>query len=66
MFPAEIYSAKIILTIIFTAEVLLAKIFTAEMFPANIMRFCHPPDASTSPKYKLLCFKPEKNLFCQI
>jgi hypothetical protein len=22
------------------------------------MRLCHPPDGSTSPKYKLLCFKP--------
>jgi hypothetical protein len=22
------------------------------------MRLCHPPDDSTSPKYKLLCFKP--------
>ncbi len=21
------------------------------------MRLCHPPDGSTSPKYKLLCFK---------
>ena len=28
------------------------------------MRLCHPPDGSTSPKYKLLCFmttKKEKN-----
>ncbi len=30
------------------------------------MRRCHPPDDSTSPKYKLLCFKLENNLFCQI
>ncbi len=22
------------------------------------MRLCHPPDGSTSPKHKLLCFKP--------
>ncbi len=22
------------------------------------MRLCHPPDGSTSPKYKVLCFKP--------
>jgi hypothetical protein len=22
------------------------------------MRLCHSPDGSTSPKYKLLCFKP--------
>jgi hypothetical protein len=21
-----------------------------------LMRLCHPPDGSTSPKYKLLCF----------
>ncbi len=24
----------------------------------NIMRLCRPPDGSTSPNYKLLCFKP--------
>ncbi len=30
------------------------------------MRRCHPPDGSTSPKYKLLCFKLENHLFCQI
>jgi hypothetical protein len=23
-----------------------------------LVRLCHPPDGSTSPKYKLLCFKP--------
>jgi hypothetical protein len=23
-----------------------------------VMRLCHPPDGSTSPKYKLLCCKP--------
>jgi hypothetical protein len=28
------------------------------------MRLCHPPDLSTSPKYKLLCFK-HHNLFYQ-
>jgi hypothetical protein len=27
------------------------------------MRLCHPPDGSTSPKYKLLCFiTTKKNL----
>ncbi len=25
---------------------------------ARAMRLCHPLDGSTSPKYKLLCFKP--------
>ncbi len=29
-----------------------------------IMRLCHPPDGSTSPKYKLLCFITT-NLFCK-
>jgi hypothetical protein len=26
------------------------------------MRLCHPPDGSTSPKYKLLCFKTTKQI----
>ncbi len=31
-------------------------------FHFHRMRLCHPPDGSTSPKYKLLCFiKTEKN-----
>jgi hypothetical protein len=25
---------------------------------ASSVRLCHPPDGSTNPKYKLLCFKP--------
>jgi len=29
------------------------------------MRLCHPPDGSTSPKYKLLCFITTKNFFCK-
>ncbi len=29
------------------------------------MRLCHPPDGSTSLKYKLLCFKPP-DLFYQM
>jgi hypothetical protein len=28
------------------------------------MRLCHPPDGSTSPKYKLLCFITTK-FFCK-
>ncbi len=27
------------------------------------MRLCHPPDGSTSPKYKLLCFIRTKNIW---
>jgi hypothetical protein len=29
-----------------------------------LMRLCHPPDGSTSPKYKLLCFITTK-IFCK-
>ncbi len=29
------------------------------------MRLCHPPDGSTSPKYKLLCFITAKFFFCK-
>ncbi len=29
-----------------------------EWLRTNSMRLCHPPDGSTSTKYKLLCFKP--------
>ncbi len=29
-----------------------------------LMRLCHPPDGSTSPKYKLLCFITTK-FFCK-
>jgi hypothetical protein len=29
-----------------------------------VMRLCHPPDGSTSPKYKLLCFTTT-NFFCK-
>ncbi len=29
----------------------------------NPMRLCHPPDGSTSPKYKLLCFITAKKNF---
>jgi hypothetical protein len=32
----------------------------------KIMRLCHPPDGSTSPKYKLLCTLYHHNLFHQI
>ncbi len=28
----------------------------------NQMRLCHPPDGSTSPQYKLLCFKTSKKI----
>ncbi len=31
---------------------------------ALLMRLCHPPDGSTSPKYKLLCFITTK-IFCK-
>ncbi len=31
----------------------------------GLMRLCHPPDGSTSPKYKLLCFITTKNFFCK-
>ncbi len=33
-------------------------------FRAFEMRLCHPPDGSTTPKYKLLCFITTKN-FCK-
>jgi hypothetical protein len=29
---------------------------------AHTMRLCHPPDGSTSPKYKLLCFITTKKI----
>jgi hypothetical protein len=29
------------------------------------MRLCHPPDGSTNPKYKLLCFITTKKNFCK-
>jgi hypothetical protein len=29
------------------------------------MRLCHPPDGSTSPEYKLLCFITSKKFFCK-
>jgi hypothetical protein len=32
--------------------------------PIGLMRLCHPPDGSTSPKYKLLCFITTKK-FCK-
>jgi hypothetical protein len=28
----------------------------------DLMRLCHPPDGSTSPKYKLLCFITTKQI----
>jgi hypothetical protein len=28
----------------------------------RVMRLCHPPDGSTSPKYKLLCFITTKKI----
>ncbi len=28
------------------------------LWQVELMRLCHPPDGSTSSKYKLLCFKP--------
>jgi hypothetical protein len=33
-----------------------------ETFVTRLMRLCHPPDGSTSPKYKLLCFITTKKI----
>ncbi len=36
--------------------------YTTKYFFDARMRLCHPPDGSTSPKYKLLCFITTKNV----
>ncbi len=35
---------------------------TLAYFTTALMRLCHPPDGSTSPKYKLLCFITTKKI----
>jgi hypothetical protein len=35
---------------------ILSEFRKSQQFVGSGMRLCHPPDGSTSPKYKLLCF----------
>jgi hypothetical protein len=35
------------------------------LVPSHPMRLCHPPDGSTSPNYKLLCFITTKFFFAK-
>ncbi len=40
----------------------LKRNFSKYFFDTSVMRLCHPPDGSTSPKYKLLCFITTKKI----
>ncbi len=51
----------VILIVVLLSVILLSVILLSVVIP---MRLCHPPDGSTSPKYKLLCFITT-NFFCK-
>ncbi len=61
------YSGLCTVALIFCSKqdtaIVMGRLFMANLQPKTqmtqpSMRLCHPPGGSTSPKYKLLCFKP--------